>query len=43
MEFITNPYSVYGALYKEIYVSSLNSGPIFTPKRTKLKGYQKRK
>lgn len=43
MEFLTNPYSLYGAVYKAIYVGSYNNGPVFTPKRTKLKGYQKRK
>ena len=41
--FITNPYAIYGAVYKAIYVDLQNNGPVFTPKRTKLKGYQKRK
>ena len=43
MEFLTNPYSLYGAVYKAIYVDSYNYGPVFTPKRTKLKGYQKQR
>jgi hypothetical protein len=43
MEYLTNPYSVYGALYKAIFVDSYNYGPVFIPKRKKLKGYQKRK
>ena len=41
--FITNPYAIYGALYKEIYLDLQNNGPVFTPKRKKIKGYQKSK
>lgn len=43
MEFLTNPYSLYGAVYKAIYVGSYNWESIYTPRWKKLKGYQKRK
>ena len=41
---ITNPYSIYGAAYISAFVDyqCSKSSAIFTPKKKKLKGYQKK-
>ena len=42
---ITNPYSIYGGLYRSIYMDyEVNyCSHVYIPRRKKLKGYQKAK